>query len=331
MDILQKFYNKKAILFYINNTSLVIVPIKRKKMKEKNKNLFSILLIFAMLGWGASWVNVKILSYYINEYDVIFFRFSITTLTMIPIIIILKKSFKINIKTFFIILLTSIALITYMKYFFLGTKFGTASLGGSFVTTLIPIITFLFLVILREKRINKKDLFALSLGALGVMTILNVWQFKLDEILVIHNLYFIFAALLWPIVTILSSKAVGCSPIVFTFYLYSFTTLYSAIFLVDFTTINYEGFDSIFWLNVCIISLAGSTFSNTIYFLGIEKLGAGGVSSFIFLVPCFAIILSVIFLNEEIKPSIILGTVLTLFAIKILNNISFRKKSEKAD
>ncbi len=326
MDTRQSFYNKKAILFYTNKYSLVIVPIKRVLMTEKNKNIFSILLILAMLGWGASWVNVKVLSEYINEFEMVFFRFFITAITMIPIIIFFKKSFLVPLKTLLLAIVTSIVFLGYMKYFFLGTKFGTASLGGAFVTTLIPIITFIFLVLLGNKKLNKKDIFALSLGAIGVMTILNIWQFQLDEILVVHNLYFIFAALLWPIVTILSSKAVRCSPIIFTFYLYIFTTLFAGVFFVDFTKIAYESFDTIFWVNIFVISFIASTFANTIYFLGIEKLGASEVSNFIFLVPFFAIVLSVIFLKEEIKVSIIIGTILTLFAIKILNNISFRKK-----
>jgi len=298
-------------------------------MTSKNNNLFSILLFFAMIGWGGAWINAKILSSYINEYEMVLFRYTITILSMVPIIIILKKSFLINIKALLMSIVTSVFLLGFMKYYFIGTKLGTASLGGAFVTTMIPIATFLYLVLLGNKKLNKKDIFALTLGAIGVLTILNVWQLNIEEILVIHNLYFIIAALLWPIVTILSSKVTNCSPIVFTFYLYIFTTLFSTIFFVNFDHIHYEKFDSVFWINVFLISIVSTTFSNTIYFLGVEKLGASEVSSFIFLVPFFAIVLSIIFLGEEIKLSIVIGTILTLFAIKILNNISFRKKKPK--
>lgn len=41
-------------------------------MTDSNKNIFYILMFFAMIGWGGSWVNVKVLSSYINEYDVMF-------------------------------------------------------------------------------------------------------------------------------------------------------------------------------------------------------------------------------------------------------------------
>lgn len=298
-------------------------------MTSSNKNIFYFLLFLAMIGWGGSWVNIKILSNYLNEFETMFFRFAITAITMVPIIIVLKKSFKIDFKTFIVVLLTSIAMIAYMKYFYLGTKFGTASLGGAFVTSLIPINTFLIMAIMGSKKVTKKDGFALGLGAIGVMTMLNVWSFQADEILVIHNLYFILASLLWPVVTILSSKATNISPIVFTLYLYLVTCLLNLIFFVDLTVIEYEKLDSLFWINMLCLAIAASTFANTIYFLGIEKLGASEVSTFIFLVPFAAITLSAIFLKEEITFSIIIGTVLTIIAVKILNNIKIFKKKEK--
>lgn len=298
-------------------------------MTTTNKNFFYILLFFAMFGWGASWVNVKVLSNYINEYEMVLIRFSITALTMLPIIIFLKKSFKIDFKTFLLVIATSVVFIAYMKYYFLGTKYGTASLGGAFVTTLIPINTFIFLALLKIKKIEKKDVFALFLGAIGVLTMLNIWQFKLENIFVIQNLYFILASILWPIFTILSAKATKISPIVFSFYLYVVTTFITLVLFVDLSAIQYEKFDYIFWLNIFSITIFASTFANTIYFLGIEKLGTSEVSSFIFLVPFFAIVLSIIFLNEKVTISIILGTILTLISVKILNNIKlFRKKVE---
>ncbi len=294
-------------------------------MQEKEKNLLHILLFFAMIGWGASWINAKVLSHYINAYDMVFFRFFITGVCMIPIIFYFKESFKIDIKSFLIAFLASFAFIAYMKYYFLGTKYGTAALGGAFVTTLVPILTYLFLALLKEKKLQKKDYGALALGALGVLTMLNVWSFNLKDILAVQNIYFILASILWPIFTIISSKVKKISPIVFSFYLYLITITLDGVFFVDFKTIKYESFDFYFWLNILVLSLVSSVYSNTIYFIGIKKLGAGNVSTFIFLVPFSAIILSAIFLHEHISISIIIGTVMTLWAIKILNNIKFIK------
>ena len=295
-----------------------------------NKNFFFFLLFLAMVAWGGSWVNVKVLGHYISAFDMIFLRFGITAITMVPIIVWLKHSFKIDLKSFGLVVLVALALIFYNKYYYLGTKFGTASLGGAMVTTMIPILTFILLALMGAKKVSSKDLFALGLGAIGVLTMLHIWTFDLERILVIHNLYFFLAAILWAVLTIISSKSTKISPIVFTFYMYIVTVALDWIFFVDVSAIPFETFDGIFWVNTLLISLAASTFSNTIYFLGIEKLGAAEVSSFVFLVPFSAIGLSAIFLNETVDLFIIVGTVLTLYAVKLLNNITILKRRQKS-
>jgi len=51
---------------------------------------------------------------------------------------------------------------------------------------------------------------------------------------------------------------------------------------------------------------------------------------FIILLPFSAITLSILFLKEEVHFTIFVGTFLTLWAVKILNNITiFKKKSPK--
>lgn len=297
-------------------------------MSEKNKNIFYAFMFLAMAGWGLSWVSAKVLSAYINEYEMIFFRNIFTVITLLPVLLFTKKSFYINLKSFILVLVASVVMIAYMKCFFLGTKFGTASLGGALVTTMIPINTFIIMALFFGKKIEKKDIFALILGALGVFTMLNIWSFSHEEIFSQKNIYFVLASILWPILTIVSSKATKISPMVFTFYMYVITTIMVMVFFVDVPNINYKEFDWIFWLNVLSISIISTTFATTLYFVGIEKLGTNEVSSFIFLVPLFAIILSVIFLKENISLSIIVGTILTLIAVKILNNIKIFKKSK---
>jgi drug/metabolite transporter (DMT)-like permease len=297
-------------------------------MSEKNKNIFYAFMFLAMAGWGLSWVSAKVLSAYINEYEMIFFRNIFTVITLLPVLLFTKKSFHINLKSFILVLVASVVMIAYMKCFFLGTKFGTASLGGALVTTMIPINTFIIMALFFGRKIEKKDIFALILGALGVFTMLNIWSFSHEEIFSQKNIYFVLASILWPILTIVSSKATKISPMVFTFYMYVITTIMVMVFFVDVPNINYKEFDCFFWLNVFSISVISTTFATTLYFVGIEKLGTNEVSSFIFLVPLFAIILSVIFLKENISLSIIVGTILTLIAVKILNNIKIFKKSK---
>lgn len=202
----------------------------------------------------------------------------------------------------------------------MGTKYGTASLGGAFVTTLIPINTFLILVLFFKRPISKYDGFALILGAVGVMSILGVWHLSIDDIFVKHNGLFVIASLLWPILTLVSARATKVSPIVFTFYMYTFTAILS-VPLMEPISLQSEYLDGIFWLNLLSLAFISTTFATTVYFLGIETLGAREVSAFIFLVPFAAIGLSALFLGEKISFWMIAGTVLTIIAVAMLNHI----------
>ncbi len=289
----------------------------------QNKNIFYILLTIAMVGWGASWVNVKVLSNYVNEYEMVFLRFGLASLSFIPILVYLKKSFKIDKKTLFLATLAAITNIAYMKYFFLGAKFGTAGLGGAFVTTLVPINTFLLMALFFGRKISSKDVLALFLGAFGVLMMLGVWTLGAEQVLTKYNLYFVLASLLWPILTIVSSKATKVAPLVFIFYMYAITTLLVALFFVDFSFLKTVSHEPVFLFNIACIAFAGTTFATSVYFVGIEKLGTNEVSSFIFLVPFFAIGLSAMFLGERIGLHVIIGTILTIIAVSMLNNIKF--------
>jgi drug/metabolite transporter (DMT)-like permease len=294
----------------------------------ETKKLFYILLFFAMAGWGMSWVNVKVVSSYINEYEMVFFRNAITTVTLFPLLLMRKESFRISFKSFLLILLASIIMVSYLKFFFLGTKFGTASLGGSLVTSLIPINTFILMALFFGRKIARKDIFALILGAIGVLTMLEFWSFDINEIFSVDNIYFLVASVLWALLTIVSSRSTNTSPLIFSFYMFLMSTIIVMVFFVDVPKINYTGFDYVFWINIFSLAVLANTFATSVYFVGVEKLGANEVSSFIFLVPFFAITFSHFFLGEKITLSVIIGTILTLSAVKILNNIKIIKKSK---
>ncbi len=281
-------------------------------------------MVFAMIAWGSSWVNAKVLSDYITAQELIFYRYLVTVVTLVPVLLYLKQSFKIDFKTLLLALVASIFLVVYSIFFFNGTKFGTAGLGGAFVTTLTPILTFVLFVSFFGKPFGKKDILALIIGAIGVLTILNIWTFTLNEILVVSNLYFIYASFAWSGLTISNSKLTTIKPLVFTFYIYVFTVIIG-YFITPFESGNIFEFDKIFWINFSIISVVSTTFATSIYFVGITKLGGNEASSFIFLVPFNAIFLSYIFLDEPIYITTIIGTLLTIIAVSILNNLKLPK------
>ena len=295
-----------------------------------SKNLFYILMVFAMIFWGASWISTKVLTNYINEYELVFLRKGICFITLFPIIYFFKFSFKLDIKSFFLVLIASLVLTSYSISMFIGLKHGSAGFGGALVTTLIPINTFILVAILSRKTISLKHSFALLLGAFGVLNMLNIWNFNLNEIFSKDTLYFLLSSILWPILTIITAKASKIHAFVFTFYTYIISSIVLIIFFVD--TSIFERvieFDFIFWFNLFVITILSTTFATSIYFIGATKLGTKEVSSFIFLVPATALIIGAIFLGEKITLNTVIGTIFTIIAIYILNNLSFLKLFKK--
>ncbi len=295
-----------------------------------NKNLFYILMIFAMIFWGASWISTKVLTNYVNEYELVFLRMGICFITMFPIIYFYKLSFKLDIKSFFLILIASIILTAYSISMFIGLKHGSGGFGGALVTTLIPINTFILVAVLNRKTISLKHSFALILGAFGVLNMLNIWNFDLSEIFSKDTLYFLLASVLWSILTIITAKATKINAFVFTFYTYIISSFVLFVFFVD-TSIfeKVANLNFIFWFNLFVITILSTTFATSIYFIGASKLGAKEVSSFIFLVPATALIIGAIFLDEKITSNTIIGTIFTIIAIYILNNLNLFRLFKK--
>lgn len=291
-----------------------------------SKNIFHILIVLAMISWGASWISTKVLTNYVNAYELVFLRLGICFISMIPIIYMLRLSFKIDFKSSILVLIASFILVLYSITMFWGVEHGTGSLGGALVPTLIPINTFVLIAIINRKTISLKHSFALILGSFGVLNILDIWDFDLNEIFSKDNIYFVLASFLWAFLTIVTAKATKISAFVFTFYSYIISTFVLYIFYIDNSLFGKVlEYDSIFWFNIFVITILSTTFGTSIYFIGAKKLGSKEVSSFVFLVPASAILTGSIFLDEKITLNVIIGIIFAIIAIYILNNINIFK------
>ena len=283
-----------------------------------------------MIFWGIAWVNTKILTAYVNEYELVFLRMGICFISMFPIIFFSNLSFKINLKSFYLILIASVFLVLYSIIFFLGVQHGTPGFGGALVTTLIPINTFILIALINRKTISLKHSFALILGGFGVLTMLNVWNFNPNEIFSKDNIYFLMASILWPLLTIVSAKDTKTNGLVFTFYVYVISTFVVYFFFVDNSVFEkVANFDFKFWINMFMITILSTTFATSIYFIAIAKIGTKEATTFIFLVPASAMVSSAIYLGEKISFNTIIGTICTIIAIYILNNLNLMRLFKK--
>ncbi len=283
-------------------------------------------MTLAMLFWGASWPIANVLSVYINEHEFVVYRYVITVLTMVPVLFWMKLSFKITIKQFLVASVTALLLIFYTKFYFLSTKYGAPGLAGAVVTTLMPIIVYILMLFSRQKHPSVKDWVALFVGAVGVLVTMRIWQFDVFNSV---NVFLVLAASCWALMSVIASYAKSSHSAVLSFYIYIMVIVLDLIFFFEPTHGSVFLMDKVFWINMLIVSIGATTFATTVYFLGVQRLGSKQGSVFTFLVPFFSIGLSVIFLNESLHWTAIVGVLMTISSLKILNNIklSFYNKN----
>jgi drug/metabolite transporter (DMT)-like permease len=115
----------------------------------------------AMFSWAIAWTNAKIVGEYLSFYNLVFFRFLLGFLSLLPFIIIKKNPFPKMVDLKYI-LIPSLLFFVYNIAFFKGTHYGLAGTGGVLVTTLNPLCTILIMSLI-NKRIIKKEVYIIRI------------------------------------------------------------------------------------------------------------------------------------------------------------------------
>jgi drug/metabolite transporter (DMT)-like permease len=290
-------------------------------MGSRNKTaLFNLSVVVSMIIWGGSWVSGKAIAEVLPAETLTFWRFLINLVSFIPILMFLKEPMKLNRSASFYILLGSVCMGLYLYLFFKGLSYGYAGVGGVMVSTMVPLATVALSIILLRQKVLRKDYIGLALGIIGGCILLEIWSLDWNKLFMSGNIYFLLCAFLWALLTICSQKAAEwVSPLVFSFFVYAFcSVLYFFLALPNsITGVFKQG--SFFWLNMLYLAIISSTLATTIYFFASSRLSSYRASSFVFLVPFSAVMLSWIFLGEVPKISTITGGVTALAAVYLIN------------
>ncbi len=272
---------------------------------------------FAMITWAIAWTNAKIVNDYLSYYNLIFLRFLLGFLSLLPFVLYLKKPFP-KLSELRYIILPSFLFLVYNIAFFKGTDFGLAGKGAILVTTLNPLFTVLIMSLISLK-ISKKEIIGVFLGILGGYIIMNLSKEGLESILDAGNVYFIICAISWGIMTVLINFAQKIiNPYVFICSCY-FLTMIMTIPFISIQEIISVKYDFRFYINFFFVSMGAMSFGTSIYMFYTPILGPSKASIFIFSVPFLAILMANLFLNEPFTNNVLIGGLLSLLAIYIVN------------
>ena len=289
-----------------------------------NNKQFTYLLIFAMLLWGGGWSALKILTAELSIEIIIFWRFFIMSVAFIPILYFLGKPLSLNLSSVKYIVGSSILNILFMVFSFLGIKNGLAGGGGVVITTLSPVMTFLLVAVLFRKRLQNTQYFGLALGVIGgaIMLQLNNLELFFNG----SNIYFLLCAITWAGVTVLAQHSHKyIHPIHYSFIISIIATIVTFIYGINFELLSVFEQGSRFWISLLYLAIFGQTVATTIFFIASGKLGSEKTSSFMFLVPLFALFIAWLVLDEVVQSHIVVGGIISVVAVFFVN---YRKNRE---
>lgn len=290
------------------------------------------LLILGMGLWGLSWTNGRVLGRYeVPAAVLMFWRFTIAAIAMVPVVLTRKHTFALRGKTWLAVAAGGGFLALYNYFYFTGTRLGLAGAGGVLVTTLNPVVTFLLVLLWTRKRAGRIDLIGIILGVIGGLIILKIWQQDWQAMTQSGNLYFLGCAVSWAFLTLVTSAMQRqLSTLQFSFWVYLIAAVISLFFIPAGGHFKVFRQDAVFWWNLISISLGAMAFATTIYFLAAMELGSQRAAAFIFTVPLSALLFSMILLGEPFDPFVVGGGSLSIIAVYLLNHSSDRKKGVPA-
>ena len=284
-------------------------------MKDKQYSYF---LVLAMLLWGGGWTALKILTYDLEIEVIIFWRFFIMSISFLPILYFIKIPLTLNRMSLSYIAGSSILNIAFMVSSFLGIKYGLAGAGSVIITTLSPVATFLLVAIIFRKRVQSRQLLGLSLGIAGGVILLQLNDIEL--FFNSSNIYFLLCALIWAGVSILSGHSHRyIHPIHYSFFISVIATIATFIYAYDsaLSSVFSQGWE--FWSAMIYLAVFGQTVATTIFFMASGVLGSQKTSSFMFLIPLFALLSAWIILDEPIQMHIVIGGTISMIAVLFIN------------
>jgi drug/metabolite transporter (DMT)-like permease len=221
-------------------------------------------------------------------------------------------------KSLVLIIVSSLLIVAYNILFFLGLKYGMAGAGGVLVTSINPIFTFMLSLVIFKVRITAKEIVGLALGLIAGLVLLGVWNPA--NLLVSGNIIFLVASFIWAFITLSGGEIQKkTSLFVYSFYMYGFSSLILFFLSIPYGLTEIFKMDNVFWINIIYLSVLSTVFATSVFFLGSKKLSANRTSSFILLVPLFAVAVSFIVLGETPKITTVIGGLLAICGIYLIN------------
>jgi drug/metabolite transporter (DMT)-like permease len=288
-------------------------------------------LVVVMFFWGITWTSSKVLVSYTSALTVGYLRYTIA----LPLFLILLRYrgipalqiFRKN--TIHILVLSGIFGIfgsIFLRLY--GLQFTTAG-QASILAGFSPVGVALFAYIMhREKLAGNWGYIGFVVSFIGVVFVVGIQpllEFNLDYL--VGNIFVFIGVIGWGFFSSISKSAMKeLSPIeVIAGSIFIGWICFGITILFDLDSLTSIIVTPEFLFHLFFIGVFPSFFGYILYFSSIKNIGPTRSGAFISLVPIFGVIMSVLFLDEIIYWTFMVGLILIVVGILVINSPVTRK------
>ena len=285
------------------------------------KSIRYLLILLAIIFWGASFVATKTLLLEIKPVTIIILRLIIASALLTVIAISTKRNFSINLKSHGWIFILALIAVFHLWIQVTGLQYTTASNTGWIIGT-APIFMAIMALIFYNEKITLLALSGILLAITGLLLLFG--KGNITNIGFLENrgdLLVLGSAFTWGVYSTVNKKiSLSYSPLMTILYLF----LMMAVIIIPFN-INTETIDSIIhlsgtgWLLILFLGLFCSGVAYVIWAQALRDMESAKVGAFLYIEPLVTVAAAAFFLKEEITLLMIFSGLLITAGVFVVN------------
>jgi drug/metabolite transporter (DMT)-like permease len=279
------------------------------------------LLILVNLIYGANYSIAKsIMPAYIGPYGFIFYRVFISLFLFAIIYLIFLRERILNSDWIRIFGCGLFGIALNQLFFFKGISM-TSSIHASLLMITSPLITYLISQLINKRKIKLEKITGIIIGLLGASTLILSSARGSQSSCAYGDLFIVINAISFSIYLILVKPLMSrYHPLTITFLMFLTGSIWVAIFgFQQAREVNFSQMQPMFYWSFGFVILAATFIVYLLNNMAMRTVSPATVSSFIYLQPLFAILISVFFTAEEMTLYAAFGGILIIFGLWLIN------------
>lgn len=280
-------------------------------------------LVLTMAIWGGTFIAGRTIAQTMSPFSASFCRFAVASLCLL--FLVRHQSARLSKLKFqqipVVILLGLSGVFAYNVFFFLGLQTISASRAG-LIIALNPVAIALGSKLLFGERLTFLKIIGITISLIGVALIITDGNLNtlLSEGVGKGELFILGCVGSWGVYSLAGKQAMktlsSLAATTYGIWVGSIALLPLAIWEQS------QGLSStnlLTWFSLLYLGVLGTVVAFNWYYQGIQTIGAAKASIFINLVPIFAVIFGVIFLQESVNSILLVGGSLVIVGVYLVN------------